>query len=236
MNNRRLREFCCLPLLALAAGGCANLDNVVPASTGAKPHSAKILNEIKDYTPPADAGVPVQPLGDPATTWKSLIASHAFTARRDPFSLHPKERAFDAAQAMERVFSSTGGWSVRFVPKTEVAFIPRAEPQPYRRLAGVIVGDSVLALIDMGDGRLELIRPGQMIRGWRVASIDSEKAILRRGGSVMPHEVVVRLESPPFGTPAPGGAPGQAPGQGQPPGTGGTPGRGRAGGGIGVGD
>jgi bifunctional DNA-binding transcriptional regulator/antitoxin component of YhaV-PrlF toxin-antitoxin module len=79
------------------------------------------------------------------------------------------------------------------LPADEVAEV--IEPQPFRRLAGIMVGDSVLAIIDMGDGNLQIVRPGQQIPGteWTVASIDEEKAVLRRSGNKKPKEVVVPL-------------------------------------------
>jgi hypothetical protein len=67
--------------------------------------------------------------------------------------------------------------------------IPVVEPQPYRRLSGIVVGDSVLALIVMGDGAgPQIIRPGLRIPNspWRVISIDEEQAVLRRDGDVLP--------------------------------------------------
>jgi hypothetical protein len=133
-----------------------------------------------------------------------------------------------------------GGFRLDFAPPRATIMIPTPEPQPYRRLAGVIVGDSVLALIDMGDGQLKLIRPGQDIDGWHVESIDSDKAILTRGGNRLPHQVVVRLESPlPGSIGGRGGAGGGAGGAGQPGGGGGGPAGappGMSPGGIGGGD
>jgi hypothetical protein len=128
---------------------------------------------------------------------------------------------------MLRVFGQIGGFTVQYTPPEVESPEPQdfPEPQPYRRLAGVVVGDSVLALIDMGDGTLRVIRPGETIEGteWRVASIDSDKAILRRSGNRTPRQVIVRLESPPAGIGG-GGFPGGAPG-GFPGGPGGAPGR-----------
>jgi hypothetical protein len=91
-----------------------------------------------------------------------------------------------------------------------------------------VVGDSVLALIDMGNGTTELIRPGQRIPGseWTVVSIDEEKAILRRGGNRLPRQVTVRLELPPPGFGGggnTGGFPGGPTGPGGPPGGPGMP-------------
>ncbi len=210
--------------LGLAAMGCANLDSAVPPADATQ--TAAIVKQSKEFKPVAEAGVP--PDTAPPTEWATLLASHAFSTRPDPFALHPKEVAYEHQQAMERAFSTTGGFSVNFIPTVETVVLPVVEPQPYRRLAGVIVGDSVLALIDMGDGRIQLIRPGQVIEGWTVASIDADKAILRRSGNRLPHEVIVRLESAPFGAPNQGGSR-NAPGTSGP--GGGTPGGPNKGGG-----
>jgi hypothetical protein len=162
----------------------------------------------------------------------------SFTPRNDPFALLAEERAFHINQSSERVLSEAGGFSFDYEEPPPAVDVEVQEPQPYRRLAGVIVGESVLGLIDMGDGRpLEIIRPGQRIPNseWTVVSIDEEKAILRRSGNRLPRQIVVRLESPPFnpnqgGGGAPGG-PGFGPGGGGAPGRPGGAGPGRPGGG-----
>jgi hypothetical protein len=166
----------------------------------------------------------------------------SFASRNDPFALLNEERSFDSRQTSER-FLSEQGFRFDYEEPPPPRPVDVVEPQPYRRLAGVIVGESVLALIDMGDGRLEIIRPGQRIPNseWTVVSIDEEKAILRRGGNRLPRQIVVRLESPPFqggggtGTPG-GGGPGGGFGGGRPgvP-PGGPPGLG-GGAGAGAGD
>lgn len=152
----------------------------------------------------------------------------SFSPRNDPFALLGEERSFEAQQSSERVFSESG-WRFDYEAPPPVDVVDTLEPQPYRRLAGVIVGESVLALIDMGDGRLEIIRPGQRIPNseWIVVSIDEDKAVLRRPGNRLPRQIVVRLESPPAGfggTPSGGGQGGSngVPG-GVPPGRGGPP-------------
>jgi hypothetical protein len=104
-------------------------------------------------------------------------------------------------------------------------------------LAGVLVGDTVSAIIVMEDGSTHLIKPGMRIPNspWRVLSIDEEKAVLRRAGTVKPTQIIVRLETPPGGVPTGGGGgrgPGGAPGN--PGGAGGA--GGRPGGGLGSGD
>lgn len=161
----------------------------------------------------------------------------SFAPRNDPFALLAEERSFEAKQQSERVLSESGGWRFDYEEPAPTSDVEVQEPQPYRRLAGVIVGESVLALVDMGDGRLEIIRPGQRIPNseWTVVSIDEDKAILRRPGNKLPRQIVVRLESPPagFGGGAPQGGPAgpggagpgsMGPGRGGPAGPGMQPG------------
>lgn len=191
------------------------------------------------------AGVP-EAAPTTAADVKALTALKSFTKRPDPFALKSNERQFDRDQEALRVFGETG-FTVQYQEPEEEA--PKQEdipePQPYRRLAGVVVGDSILALIDMGNGQLEVIRPGQQIPNseWRVISIDSEKAVLRRNGNRTPRQIIVRLESPPPGMGGggmgqPGGMPGGPGGFGGPgggPGRPGAPGGPGAGGGPGMG-
>lgn len=215
--------FPTLGLLALAVVGCKSPESyAVPAATSA-PDSAK-LKEAKTFRPGSAAGVPINQPGANPQLWAQNEMAKSFSTRPDPFALHPREKAFEIDQTSERVFDSVGGWTVNFVPEEEKIVVPVMEPQPYRRLAGVIVADSILALIDMGNGQLQLIRPGQEIDGWRVVSIDGDKAILRRGGDKLPHEITVRLETPPPGATGsgvpggpgnPGGSTGTAPGKGK---------------------
>ena len=161
----------------------------------------------------------------------------SFAPRFDPFALLGEERSYELSQTSERFAQESGGFSFDYEPPVVVAPTVINEPQPYRRLAGVIVGESVLGLIDMGDGRLEIIRPGQRIPNseWTVISIDEDKAVLRRSGNRLPRQITVRLESPPY-NPGQGGG-----GAGGPAGVGGAgaPGGGPAGvggaGGVGPG-
>jgi len=223
-------------LVVVAAAGCTD-PNKFQAPEAATASDPKIIKE--DFRPNAPAGVAIKepPPGGPM--WASLIKSRSFSSRIDPFALQPRERTYENSQGTER-FAAQDSWRLDFIPAVDTVVIPQVEPQPYRRLAGVIVGDSVLALIDMGDGKLELIHPGQVINGWRVVSIDGDKAILRRGGNRLPHEITVRLEEPPFGGGGGGGGGAPPPGNNnpgpgvQPPGNPGTRG-GRTGGGGGAG-
>lgn len=195
----------------------------------------------KPYDPKVDAGWTYQ---DPnpllvVELKKKTSGNHgqSFAMRNDPFALLAEEKSFEASQSSERVLAEAGPWRFDYEEPVDTNPEPVFEQQPYRRLAGVIVGESVLAIIDMGEGRPpEIIRPGQRIPNseWTVVSIDEDKAILRRTGNKLPKEIVVRLESPPAGlggggSANPGGGPGGNPGGfGNP--RGGAPGNGSGGG------
>lgn len=144
------------------------------------------------------AGMPVAMADNKAL--RTAIQTTAVSPRPDPFALREIEIGYELKQEGFRVFSQTGGFfPSMFTPIPERIEVERIEPQPYRRLAGVLVGDSILAIIDMGGGNMQIVRPGQQIPNspWRVVSIDEEKALLRRSGNVLPKEVIVRLESRP---------------------------------------
>ena len=208
-----------LAILALGvAAGCANPTTLEPPAEVPDARVSPVVKKAQEFRAPSAAGVAIK---DTTSTggplWVQLIHSRTFSSRPDPFALEPKEKGYEVEQTAQRIYGDVG-FREDFVPQVEVVPVPEVEPQPHRRLAGVIVGDSVLALIDMGDGQLQLIRPGQEIDGWHVVSIDGDKATLRRSGNVLPHEVIVRLESPSEGFPTGGGTgnPGGGGGNGVP--------------------
>ena len=209
-------------LLALAATGCRDVVGDVPVPKQFKGPTQHIPSNN------AKAGIGVQP-GTVALI-QAQIASLKVTPRPDPFALQEEDKEYEVKENNERIFATTGSFfGSLFIPKPETVLIEHTEPQPFRRLAGVLVGDSVMAIIDMGNGSpMQVIRPGMQIPNspWRVVSIDQDKAVLRRNGNVKPKEVVVRLQSPSFGgiQPGQGGVGGGNPG-------GGSPGGGRNGGG-----
>jgi hypothetical protein len=130
------------------------------------------------------------------------VAQYKTVARPDAFALSTPEQDYDTRAQNEIVFSRANGgqfWPASFVPKVEAVTVEVVEPQPFRRLAGVLIGDSVMAIIDMGNGSpMQLIRPGMSIPNspWKVKSIDQEKAVLIRGGNKLPKEIIVRLQGP----------------------------------------
>jgi hypothetical protein len=186
--------FAGVPCGLLFVEGCGT----PPPDAGMPPGA---LQSTADYDkrctvpPKADAGVKV-PYSTEIDTQKfaTLIHSKSFSSRPDPFALLATERVFDEQQSAERLLQLTPfrtDYTPPVEPEPEIM-----EAQPYRRLAGVMVGDSISAIIDMGDGKgPQIIYPGERIPGteWTVVSIDEDKAVLRRSGNRKPKEVVVPL-------------------------------------------
>jgi hypothetical protein len=243
MLRKRSLKHNGLPILGLcllAATGCQDI-----VGEGGRPEAQKFppLEPVSTGSP---AGLPVPTA--PPTEVLTLVSTGRTVPRADIFSLHPLEKAFDTKARNEAIFRQTGGafFGPVFVPKPEPVVIDAFEPQPFRRLAGILVGDSVMAIIDMGPGtQTQVIRPGMQIPNspWRVVSIDEEKAILRRSGNTRPKEIIVRLQGPAPGAGGNLGAPpridvggAQAPARNpgaNPGGAGGRRGGGRIGGGAG---
>jgi hypothetical protein len=237
MNANTLRA-------ALATVSAATLVgcNMTGALEAPEPVAAAAAPKV-DYTPTSEAGVQPSAVVDSTRLSKLIVQRNAAGAngvsRSDPFALTTQEKSYERLQDLERIFGSSGGFGT--VPLTQKPVVEEEvvppEEQPYRRLSGIVVGDSVLAILEEG-GVSTIVTPGMKLPNspWRVASIDQDKAVLVRSGKVKPSQVIVRLETPPFGTatgpnggdatggyPGGPGAPGRGPG-GYPGGPGGYPG------------
>jgi hypothetical protein len=183
-------------LAALTAVGCAGPDPdpnnfTAPAAQDPGPAPA---NE-------ATAGVKLDP-SDPGLT--QLAEAKPVLVRANPFALLPVEVAYDRSQLAASLNESSGfyrlvGVSQEVPPQPTMRFVE----EPPRRLAGIMIGETVSALIDMNDGSpMQLIRPGTEVKNaqgqttWIVESIDNERAILRRvEKNVQPTHIVVRLQN-----------------------------------------
>lgn len=211
MKNMQAKFLISVSILSLlVVGGCEipSTDEITPSATVGNVNTSKYDN----FRPPVDAGIAVPaPTPDPAKM-KDLVAMKSRMPRTDPFALLAVEKKYDNAQLAERLVADSG-WRFDYVPPEPVITVEPEEPQPYRRLSGVLVGDTIMALLVMEDGHYELIRPGMKIPNteWRVISIDEEKALLKRDGNRRPKQIVVRLETDPGGggstAPAGGGNP-----------------------------
>lgn len=202
-----------LLVLSFATIGCGGGESV--DATGSAP--APVVKKL-DFKPSASAGIPVGI--DAQVDVKKLMAMNAQPGRRDPFALLPAEIEFEKSQRAAYFVDTTGGFSFRYTPPPEVDDRPVMEPQPFRRLAGIIIGDAISALIDMGDGQgFQIVRPGSKIGEWTVVSIDEEKAVLTRTGNKLPKSVEVYLAEPQSGAGGgnQGGAGGNEGGSGEQP-------------------
>lgn len=145
----------------------------------------------------AEAGIPVSAPAAPSVDQVAQLANRRPLGRRaDAFALLGPETQFERAQLRERIATEAGGFAMEYQepqPKPDEIFT--LEPQPPRRLAGILLGNGVLAVIEMEDGKTYEIRPGTKIPNseWTVVSIDEDKAILRRPGKKRPNRIEVKL-------------------------------------------
>jgi hypothetical protein len=154
-------------------------------------------------TPPESTAQPVA--GIPVKTRGAAIEKTtriAFAPRTDPFALLPVELKALRARRQQDILAEVGGWEMFVVPKPRPkpdAIIHPLEAQPYRRLAGIIRGEAIAAILeeDGAPATVQVVKPGDKVGEWTVQSIDAEKAVLYRPGSRRPNTVVVRLESHP---------------------------------------
>ncbi|MCS6948845.1 MAG: hypothetical protein NZ520_00125 [bacterium] len=94
-------------------------------------------------------------------------------------------------------------------------------PQPYRRVAGIMWGQSVAAIIETQGDLPRVVKPGDTIDGLRVARIEPNQVVLSTLGR-KPQEISVKLGAPitpvqrafpgAGGVPGAGGIPGVPPG------------------------
>jgi hypothetical protein len=190
--------------LAVVLIGCG--PDPVASARSAPAGSAPTL---EPFVPKAEAGIRREP-ADPTALIEDA-KGREYGVRGNPFALHADEVAFDRSQRVASLVEGQNWYNFIAVEPTETRQETfEVEAQPARRLAGILIGETITALIDMGDGKpLQTIRPGQKLEGteWVVQSIDEEKAILRREGSnKRPKFVVVRLED--SATMSQGGTPG----------------------------
>lgn len=245
-TSKRVGFYGTLCLLAFAAVGCApSFTTVSTPSAGTIPAKDAVPLKVS-----AEAGIPLQAPGAAATVAPvtgavpgattapamtgapdifTLARASSFGARSNPFALLGNEIAFDRNQMAARIIDETGGFRSDFTPQPDVEeeSVKEQVEYPNWRLAGIIVGDAVVALLDMGTRVVE-IRPGAPVTEteWICISIDNESAVLRHRRDVQPKEVTIYLAAQLFGTPGGDGGGGGA--QGGPPAVGsGGPGGGR---------
>jgi hypothetical protein len=166
-----------------------------------------------------------------ATASQPQAARPQFTPRRDPFAPLPEE--VEAMQA--DAFDPARYFVLASPPKPPKVELPEPfEPQPRRRVAGIIIGATVSAILEQEGELPRIVYPGDMVGEFRVAAITETGLILRRSKG-NPREVRVPYEPP--GNVGGGGGGGGAGfggprgGPGAPPGAPGAGGLGAPGGG-----
>lgn len=208
------------PALKVAADAGIPLDQpaAAPAAAPAAP-----------ATPGATPAVP----GAAASGRPDIFAiakAMSFGARSNPFALLGSEVSFDRVQTAARIIDETGGFRSDYEPQPDVQedAVKEQIEVPNWRLAGVIVGDAVVALLDTGSRVVE-IRPGSHVpeTEWVCIAVDTETAVLRHRRDVQPKEITIFLAAQLFGAPDVGGQGGAGGGFGDgtgAPGDGGRPG------------
>jgi len=179
--------------IALGIVGCGQ------EQTAAAPATVTGVARVEEPVIQADAGVDLLNPEAEMPDIMTVAQGRNFGSRNDPFSLLAVEAAFNQAQMAEKVLADFGGFSIEFQePEEAVEDEPVFQPRPAWRLAGVVISDGIVALLDMGGGQVIEIRPGQRVgqTEWVCVSIDAERAVLRRPGNTLPREIVVNLEGP----------------------------------------
>ncbi|MCW5934529.1 MAG: hypothetical protein KIT45_09570 [Fimbriimonadia bacterium] len=148
-----------------------------------------------------------------------------FRPRRDPFAYLPEEN-----EAMQvGAYELAGFYRAAGPPRPPATLVPLEpfEAQPYRRIAGIIEGPTVSAILEQEGEVPQIVTPGDLVGEFRVASIDMEGITLKRSKG-NPREVRVRYEPPQGGGGGTGGGAGFGGGMGSPgsPGAAGSPGAG----------
>jgi len=179
--------------------------------------------------PPGGGFAPTPPTTMAAVPQPSA-ARPPFTPRRDPFAPLPEE--VEAMQA--DAFDPARYFVLASPPKPPKVELPEPfEPQPRRRVAGIIIGTTVSAILEQEGELPRIVYPGDMVGEFRVAAITESGLVLRRSKG-NPREVRVPYE-PPGNVGGGGGGAGfggpRGGGLGAPPGAPGVGGLGTPGGG-----
>ena len=216
-------------LFVFTGGGGDNTTSQPPPST----YSGGVRDD--DYSglapPTTGGGMATPPPTTMAAAPQPAAARPPFTPRRDPFAPLPEE--VEAMQA--DAFDPARYFVLASPPKPPKVELPEPfEPQPRRRVAGIIIGATVSAILEQEGELPRIVYPGDMVGEFRVAAITETGLILRRSKG-NPREVRVPYEPP--GNVGGGGGGGGAGfggprgGPGAPPGAPGAGGLGAPGGG-----
>ena len=178
-----------IALLFVFTGGSSN-NNI---GTQPPPAPPDIDRSGGGLAPPSPSGgfTPPSPTMT-ATAPQPSTARPPFTPRRDPFAPLPEE--VEAMQA--DAFDPARYFVLASPPKPPKVELPEPfEPQPRRRVAGIIIGTTVSAILEQEGELPRIVYPGDMVGEFRVAAITETGLILRRSKG-NPREVRVPYEPP----------------------------------------
>jgi len=153
------------------------------------------VSDLPPPMPPASGGMEppsglTPPPAPPAAPPQAPTARQPFTPRRDPFAPLPEEVA--AMQA--DVFDPARYFVLASPPKPPKVDLPEPfETQPRRRVAGLIIGNTVSAILEQEGELTRIVYPGDMVGEFRVVAITENGLILRRSKG-NPREVRVPYE------------------------------------------
>jgi hypothetical protein len=177
-----------------------------------------VTNKMGGGGLPGGAGAAQQQVA----TVKPTATNVPFKARRDPFSpwfntIPPPPNVLTLVEPVRIALAGTTAPEVQ--PGVEI------QEAPTRRVAGILTGNGVYALLD-GGPKAEVVKPGDLLDdGYQVVKIDSNSVTLRKKVASQTYTQVVPL------TDAGGTSLAAAPGMGGGAGPGFGPGFGRGGGG-----
>ncbi len=191
-----------LAIFLLTGGGNEGATTTAPPPP---PGGIEVGSPAFSPQPPSPA-----PSMAPAPSAPSAPAKVAIRPRPDPFAPLPEE-----VEAMQgEAFNPNQVFILASPPEPPKVELPEPyEPQPRRRVAGIIIGPNVSAILEQeGEPTPMIVQPGDMVGEFRVVSISTDGLILRRPTG-NPREVRVPYEPPSTGITSGGaGAPGGAPG------------------------
>ncbi len=185
---------------AIAAGsGCASRQPEQVTMLGDLYHKHEA--EVRaTFPPPPEAG---NRTSLAAHSIEEIVASSGVSPspRSNPFAMFPDEAAFQTGIRYRIILSKLPGMATEVEPPAPVTppeLMP-VEEQPYRRVAGIVLGDTVQAVVVMEDGRGYIVRPGMRVGNteWVCQSIDADSVVLVRQTGPLPHQVTLNLESAP---------------------------------------
>jgi len=143
-------------------------------------------------SPPSPSGGFTPPPPTTAAAAQPSATRPQFTPRRDPFAPLPEEVAAMQADA----FDPARYFVLASPPKPPRVELPEPfEPQPRRRVAGIIIGTTVSAILEQEGELPRIVYPGDMVGEFRVAAITETGLVLRRSKG-NPREVRVPYEPP----------------------------------------